>query len=106
MSGAFKFDPIETEMIVRMYKQRMSSRQIAKVLDRPIVEIHRYITEVVVKQAQKQKAAKIIAPSLAKDPPPMRGLRRYDDPMAAVEGSQKLLEAVHRYLLKHKGANP
>lgn len=107
MSDVFKFDPIETELITRMYKQRLPSRQIAKVIGKPLIEVHKYINEVLAKQVQKSKPARIMRPIGSPTQQRERmSVRRYDDPFAAIEGSRKLLEAVNKYLQKRKDVCP
>jgi hypothetical protein len=101
MSEAFKFDPVETEMIVRMYKQRMPSRQIAKVIGRPLIEVHKYVNDVLAKDVQKQKAARILPAAMKERARERLSVRRYEDPLAAAEGSRKLLEALHAYSKKY-----
>lgn len=104
MTDAFKFDPIETEIIARMFKERMSARQIAKITGRSMSEISNYINMVLSKRAQKvnpAKARKPVVIGAERKAKERTGVRRYEDPFAAEEGSRKLLEALHAYFQKH-----
>jgi hypothetical protein len=104
MSDAFKFDPVETEMIARMFKERMTTRQIAKITGRPMSDIANYINMVLSKRVQQPKPEikKPVIIGAERKSKERVGLRHYNDPLAAVEGSRKLLEAVNAYLQKRQ----
>ena len=109
MSDAFKFSPVETEIITRMVNERMSARQIAKLTGRSMSDISNYINTVLSKRAQKVKSTEIKKPVIIpveRKSKERTGPRHYNDPFAAAEGSRKLLEAVHKYLAKRKDEHP
>lgn len=103
MTGVFHFDPREAEIIARMYKERMPARQIAKILDKPPVEVSTYIRNVLVKRSKPPVVIGQSGIEAVKLNRVTGGLRHYGDPLAAKEGSQKLLEAIHAYLAKREG---
>lgn len=90
------FNDIETEIIKRMYDKRMPVRQIAKLVDRTPLEVSGYINGVL---AKNKPPVVIGEPRVTRS---VSGVRPYGDPMAAVEGSRKLLEAINKYLQKRE----
>lgn len=105
MMGATEFTALEKTMIARMYKERMPARQIAKILDKPPVDVSNYIKTILVK---RQKPPTIIGDTSVVVTQKLKhirvgGLRHYTDPLAAREGSRKLLEAINGYLKKREG---
>lgn len=105
MSDAFEFDPIDAEIIARMYKQRMPARAIAKLVDKPPVQVSRYINEFLVKRHKPQTVIGANSSQIeqVKLNRVTGGLRHYNDPLAAKEGSRKLLEALAAYFQKREG---
>lgn len=110
MSSEFPFDDIEKALIERMYKKRMLARSIAKLLDKSPADVSNYINAKLVKRAKpptiigKQKP--VMVNELVENVKLNRvtgGLRHYNDPLAAKEGSRKLLEAIHKYFEKREG---
>jgi hypothetical protein len=92
------FNDIEIEIIKRMYDKRMPVRQISKMVDRTPLDVSDYINRVLAKTKPPVIIGQPRASSRA-----VSGVRRYDDVLAAAEGSRKLLEAVHKYFAKRQG---
>ncbi len=109
MNGTPELTDTEKKIIERMYKDRLPSRQIAKIMDKPPVAVSTYIKQHLVKRPKPltvigKNKLEVVSNSvnrvkLAR----VGGLRHYNDPFAAAEGSRKLLDAVHKYLENRKG---
>lgn len=107
MSDAFKFDPVDAEIIARMYKQRMPARAIARIVGKPPLDVSNYIRDVLMKRPKPPVVIGKNKPELIESVKLNRvtgGLRHYNDPLAAKEGSRKLLEAIHKYFEKRERA--
>jgi predicted transcriptional regulator len=108
MNGRPELTDTEKKIIERMYKDRLPARQIAKIMDKPPVGVSMYIKEHLTKRPKPstvigKNTLEVVAKAKSSQ---VGGLRRYDDPFAAIEGSRKLLEAVNKYLQKHKDVSP
>ena len=108
MSDVFEFDPIDAEIISRMYKQRMPARAIARLVGKPPVQVSQYINKFLVKRRRPQAVvnndeSEVIygfneRTKLAR----VGGIRHHNDPLAAKEGSRMLLEALAAYFEKRE----
>ena len=109
-------DPVftkdEEEFIAQMYKERKPSAYTAKVLNRPAGDVLAYIRAHLFKRSKPKAVINKPKPEAVADEIDrvrklrINGIRRYEDPFAAEEGSRKLLEALLAYFTKHRNDNP
>ena len=109
-------DPVftkeEQDFIAQMYKERKPSAYTAKVLNRSTGDVLTYIRAHLFKKSKPKAVINKPKPeAVAEEIDRVRklrinGIRRYEDPYAAAEGSRKLLEALNAYFAKHRNDNP
>lgn len=112
MDGVFRFSDLEEKIIERMFKDKLPARQIAKILDKPPVEVSAFIKTRLMKRAKPPTVIGKNRPEIVRELVEnvklnrvTGGLRHYNDPLAAKEGSRKLLEALHAYYEKREKAD-
>jgi len=84
----------EEELCIKALKRKgITARAIARTIGRDVMEVHRFIGSQTRQKLDEERSSRRLA----------NGILMHSDPLAAKEGSRKLLEAVNAYLAKRDG---